>query len=68
MGNNRSHNASPPGVFDGTPNELRDSSDDRDVEAPNRLVSIGGLDDRKPTFVPVTRPSDGHRIMTTITI
>jgi hypothetical protein len=28
-----SHNANPPGVFDGSPYELRDSSDDRDEEA-----------------------------------
>jgi len=28
-----SHNTNPPGVFDGTPYELRDSSDDRDEEA-----------------------------------
>jgi len=32
-----SHNANPPGVFDGAPYELRDSSDDRDEEA---LASI----------------------------
>ena len=32
-----SHNANPAGVFDGTPYELRDSSDDRDEEA---LASI----------------------------
>ena len=28
-----SHNTNPAGVFDGTPYELRDSSDDRDEEA-----------------------------------
>jgi hypothetical protein len=32
-----SHNANPPGVFDGTPYELRDSSDDSGDEA---LASI----------------------------
>jgi hypothetical protein len=32
-----SHNANPPGVFDGAPYELRDSSDDRDEGA---LASI----------------------------
>gem|GEM_PF-1628179 len=32
-----SHNTNPPGVFDGAPYELRDSSDDRDEEA---LASI----------------------------